>query len=187
MEAKICSALKFNFNYDTPYKYIDKFLRASFATKDGKTANVSIRKMMEHMVLYLVDLSLLEYKFVKVKPSLVTAAAVYLARATLGIREVPVINNLDPLKDPNMTVTDDLKWKRVPMGFWTRTLEHYTGYDEWDLEKSVKMLRRLHENAESNHLKSIYSKFKSDQFGKIAFKTVLNESDLNLDILYCCK
>lgn len=170
-EANICSALKFNFNYGTPFKYIDMFLRVSFASRNGREPNVARKKMVERMVSYFVDLSLLEYKFVAMKPSLVAAAALYLARATLGIREAPIVIHSPTFLESNVTLFNSI-------GYWTKTLEHYTGYDKWDLEEAVKMLRRLHENAENNHLKSIYNKYKSDAYGNVALKTVLNEEDL---------
>ena len=178
-EAKICSALKFNLNFTTAYEYVDLFLRASFASS-GRVSNVALKEMVEKMIFYFLDLSLLEYKFVGVKPSLVAAAALYLTRATLGIREATrEVQKQDssPLFNPVKVMFGD-SFLRSSKGFWSKTLQHYTGYDIWDLEKSVKMLRRLHENAETNNLKSVYAKFKSEKMGQIAFKTVLNEDDL---------
>jgi hypothetical protein len=169
-EAKICSVLKFNFNFTTPYEYVDRYLRASFASPRGRVTNASLWTMMERMVSYFLDLSLLEYKFVKVKPCLVAAAAVYLTRATLGVREGEW--NASP---PSLFGES---FQRSCRGFWTKTLEYYTGYDMWDLEESVKLLRRLHEKAESNHLRSVYAKFKAEEFGGVALKTVLNEEGL---------
>lgn len=169
-EAKICSVLKFNFNFTTPYEYVDRYLRASFASPLGRATNTALKQMMERMVFYFLDLSLLDYKFVLVKPCLVAAAAVYLARATLGIREGAW--NTSP---PSLFGES---FERSSQGFWTKTLEYYTGYDKWDLEEHVKSLRRLHEKAENSHLKSVYSKFKSEEFGGVALKTVLNEEGL---------
>ncbi|KAL7518108.1 hypothetical protein ACHAWX_002966 [Stephanocyclus meneghinianus] len=169
-EAKICSVLKFNFNFTTPYEYVDRYLRASFASPLGRATNTALKQMMERMVFYFLDLSLLDYKFVLVKPCLVAAAAVYLARATLGIREGTW--NTSP---PSLFGES---FERSSQGFWTKTLEYYTGYDKWDLEEHVKSLRRLHEKAENSHLKSVYSKFKSEEFGGVALKTVLNEEVL---------
>lgn len=174
-EASICSSLKFNFNYGTPYKYIDRFLRVSSATYSGR-GNMDQKKTMERLVLYLIDLSLVDYKFVGVKPSLITAAAVYLARATLGIREVPYPTISTPL-DSNSIIRRSSDPTAV--GFWSKTLQHYTGYDKWDLENAVKMLRRLHENAENSNLKSVFVKYKAESYGKIVLKTVLNEDDLD--------
>ena len=174
-EASICSSLKFNFNYGTPYKYIDRFLRVSSATYSGR-GNMDQKKTMERLVLYLIDLSLVDYKFVGVKPSLITAAAVYLARATLGIREVPSPTISTPL-DSNSIIRRSSDPTAV--GFWSKTLQHYTGYDKWDLENAVKMLRRLHENAENSNLKSVFVKYKAESYGKIVLKTVLNEDDLD--------
>lgn len=173
-EAEISSALKFNFNYQTPYTYVDQFLRASVVTPNGKMMNQ--KKMTERLILYFLDLSLLDYKFVGMKPSLVTAAAVYLARATLGIRETET-PTLSPFTGAHAAFYSEYT-QHNSTGYWTKTLEYYTGYDKWDIEEAVKMLRRLHENAESNHLKSVFAKFKSESFGKVALKTVLNEDDL---------
>ncbi|KAL3797374.1 hypothetical protein HJC23_010500 [Cyclotella cryptica] len=169
-EAKICSLLKFNFNFTTPYEYVDRYLRASFASPLGRVTNPALREKMERMVFYLLDLSLLEYKFVAVKPCRIAAAAVYLARATLGIRE--------PSWNPSPSSLFGESFQRSSRGFWTKTLEYYTGYDMWDLEESVKLLRRLQEKAEGHHLKSVFAKFVAEEFGSVALKTVLNEEGL---------
>jgi cyclin A len=157
-EAEICSALKFNFNYGTTYKYIDHFLRASFATPNGK-AKVQ-KKMMEWMVFYFLDLSLLDYKFVGIKPSLVAAAAVYLARATLGIREVPSVSATSSFIDPTAPMFQSIQ--RCSAGFWTKTLQHYTGYDKWDLEEPVKPRATISKvsirNSSPKHLERWHSK-----------------------------
>lgn len=184
-EAEVCDSLKFNFNFKTPYNYIERFLRASHASSEsslsshraamGRGVNNANNPLLERLVFYLCDLSMLEYKFVLLKPSLIAASAVYLARATLGIREpTPIFDNE---QDFGM-IGSSPSFLRVAKGYWSKTLEHYTGYDMWDLEDTVKTLLTLQESAESSRLKSIFSKHKSEKYMCVALKTVLNESDL---------
>ena len=125
----------------------------------GHTTN----DLLERLLYYLLDLSLLDYKrFVSTSPSLLTASAVYLSRATLGISEVPI---------------GDRSCARKM--FWSKTLEYYTSYAMKDLECTVKDLRMLHEEAEGNEFRNVYKKHTgSSQRGSIAHRIVLNESDL---------
>lgn len=181
MEATICNALKFNLNFVTPYQYVDRFLRASYASSESSTllsstmngavsgANNATNVLMKKLVFYLLDLAVLEYKLVSKKPSLVAAAAVYLARATLGVRE-------PPSKPFQSSYSPALQ--RALNGFWSKTLEYYTGYDIWDLEECVRLLHRLQENAEDSHLTSIFSKHKGIKCKRVALKTVVNEEEL---------
>lgn len=201
MEAKICNALKFNFNYVTPYQFVHRFLRASHVSSRCSTsasllpgdelgmihngANNEINVLLKKLVLYLLDLAVLEYELVKNKPSLTTAAAVYLARATLGIREsstfasapssplfeVPT-NTTDNSNDTFNSIHDS---SRKSKGYWSKTLEYYTGYDVKDLEESVHLLHRLQENAEDGW---VFNKHKGNKCKRVATKTVLREDEL---------
>ena len=146
----------------------------------GSGVNNANKELLDRLVFYLLDLSTLEYKFVYVKPSLVAASAMYLARATLGIREPnpPLIDNSEDFLHGGMGVASSPSFRRAAQGFWSKTLEYYTGYDMWDLEETVLILRRLQEGAESSHLKSIFNKHKSVKYMRVALKTVLNESEL---------
>lgn len=129
----------------------------------GHTTN----DLLERLLYYLLDLSLLDYKrFVSTSPSLLTASAVYLSRATLGISEVPI---------------GDRSCARKM--FWSKTLEYYTSYAMKDLECTVKDLCMLHEEAEGNEFRNVYKKHTgSSQRGSIAHRIVLNESDLGFKI-----
>ena len=88
METRITGALKFNLNIRTPYHYVDRFLRASYASSECSTlgshdesvamcggANNATNALMKRMVHYLLDLSILEYELALKKPSLVAASA----------------------------------------------------------------------------------------------------------------
>lgn len=179
MEARVCRALKFNLNFCTPVQYVDRFLRASYVTSEGNVASAGVASgrqgmsmavmascannprnvLMNKLVHYLLDLAVLEYKLVAKKPSLVCAAAVYLARATLGV--------CDPASDP------------MSLGrYWSKTLEYYTGYDQWDLEESVRLLYRLQDNAEESNLSCVFKKHKGVKTKRVAMKTVVNEEEL---------
>ncbi|KAL7527080.1 hypothetical protein ACHAXR_001786, partial [Thalassiosira sp. AJA248-18] len=171
MEARVCNALKFNLNFRTPYHYVDRFLRASHVSCESfsaggssyasfslsSSANNPQNVLLKKLVFYLLDLAVLEYKLVSKQPSLVTAAAVYLARATLGIREpVPTTSSHHPncnnararLFGNTSPPPPSLELCALKGTFWSKTLEYYTGYDIWDVEECVRLLHRLHENAE---------------------------------------
>lgn len=109
MEAKVCDLLQFHLQSSTPYQFIDRFLRGSDATA-GLLSPSPRNPIQEQMVLYLTELSLMKSELMETPCCLITAAAVYLARVTLGIRDV----------DGNI---------------WSKTLKYYTGYSVRDLGK----------------------------------------------------
>ena len=210
MEAKVCNELKFNFNYATPYQFVHRFLRASYvssrsstSSSDGGNTNDAAMRyygviqngmhsetnvLMKLLVFYLLDLAVLEYKLVKKKSSLVTAAAVYLARATLGIREFTISSltsssplfQISPDNCGNHHGNINSIHGNLPKtkSYWSRTLEYYTGYEMKDLEDSVRLLHRLQRNAENCHLVGIFNKHMGNKCKRVAMKTVLNEDDL---------
>ena len=115
MEAKICDLLEFHLQSPTPYQFIDRFLRASDTTAGLHTPSPR-NPIKEQMVLYLTELSLMKSEFIETTCCLVAAAAVYLARVTLGIQDI------------------DGK-------IWNKTLEYYTGYSVRDLGKLFVLCR----------------------------------------------
>lgn len=190
MEARVCDALKFDLSLRTPYHYVDRFLRASRASSESSAPTPAVSALNRaddaasnvlprRLVHYLLDLATLEYRLVSKKPALVAAAAVYLARATLGVRE-------EPPSPPPASVTgggghqpSSSSFRRGALsGHWSRTLEHYTGYDVWDLEEVVRLLHRLQECAEERTPASVYNKHKANKRGRVALRTVLREEDL---------
>jgi hypothetical protein len=90
-------------------------------------------------------------------------SAVYLARATLGIRDAS-----EPADE-------------FGSGFFSKTLKFYSGYGAVDLMETVMELHKLHEKAQDAVLKSVFDKFKSEKFGLVSLKIpvvkeVLSES-----------
>jgi hypothetical protein len=108
--------------------------------------------------MYLLELGRLPYDPVTQKPSLLAAAAVYLARVTLGVQSSDV--SVDPL------------------GRWTRTLEYYTGYSHEELKETVLAIHSYHLAAEESQLKSVFTKYKSKKHNRVALKTVPRVEDI---------
>jgi len=107
-------------------------------------------KTLEYLISYLLELALLQYELVSERCSLIAASAVYLARVTLGL------------------------------GYWTKTLEYYTGYTLRDMKKIVKCLHKAANSAEDNACQSIFVKYKHSKYGRVALRTVPREVDLKL-------
>jgi len=177
-EAAVCKALKFDLSFVTPVEYLDRFLRASHVSSMNSTTSSSMivgmnnptNSLMEKLVRYLLDLSTLEYKLVMKKPSLVTAAAIYLARVQLGIRDVS-----EPLFEVPSRTTSSVSNKST---IWSKTLEYYTGYDTWHLEDTVKLLHDLWANASTSEYPSMFDRHSSSGCKKVALRTVVNKDDL---------
>lgn len=148
MELSICTALTFRLSQVTPYHYVEEFLRASCACGDP-SCSAPENPVLKNMVLYLLELSMLPHELAHVNASLKAAAAVYMARVTLGIRD-----------------------------YWTKTLEYYTGWDLANLEETVLTIHRYHRDSEESSLKSVHVKFRSDKYNNVSLKTVPLESDL---------
>eukprot|EP00826_Nyctotherus_ovalis_P056505 TRINITY_DN7642_c0_g1_i6.p1 TRINITY_DN7642_c0_g1~~TRINITY_DN7642_c0_g1_i6.p1 ORF type:complete len:229 (-),score=40.20 TRINITY_DN7642_c0_g1_i6:92-778(-) len=68
MEQQILKMLNFSLNVTSPYRFLKCF---NYKINPGAKAY--------NMALYLIELSLMEYKFLKYKPSLCAASALYLA------------------------------------------------------------------------------------------------------------
>ena len=157
MERRICKALNFACWHHTPLLFSYEFMRASHECPYTSCHNKS-SALFNHMVMYMLELGRLPYSPVTRKPSLLAAAAVYLARANLGIRS-------------NDTTLD-------PLGRWTRTLEYYSGYSKMDLKETVLAIHHYHLAAEESTLKSVFTKYKAKRYLKVALKTVPNVEDI---------
>jgi len=176
IEIEICTLLAFNLQIVTPHHFANIFLRASYVSgngldrpicsmgcpteEDGSPLNRN--SGMGYLVDYLMEIALMNHEFLQLEPSRVAAAAVYLARATLGIRDAGESDEFST-------------------GFFSTTLKFYSGYDAADLKETVMELHKLHEKAQDAVLKSVYDKFKTEKFGLVALKIpivkdVLSES-----------
>lgn len=115
------------------------------------------------MTLYLLELSRSSYLLSSVQPSLLSAASVYLARATLGLRA----------KQPAAVDRH---------GIWTKTLEYYTGYSVEDLTQTVLQIHRLQLGAEKSDYGVIpaFTKYKKPDKFSVSLKTVPLVEDLGV-------
>ncbi|RCI11472.1 hypothetical protein L249_7313, partial [Ophiocordyceps polyrhachis-furcata BCC 54312] len=105
-EAEILSAERFvlsTLNYDLSYPNPMNFLR-----RVSKADNYDIQSRT--IGKYLVEISLLDHRFMAYRPSHCAAAAMYLARLMLD------------------------------RGEWDETLEHYSGYTEEEIEPAVELM-----------------------------------------------
>ena len=176
MEKKICLALHFNLNIVTAHHYVPRFLRASYVSShryshhnDSITKHATIPppcsfkwndNEMRFMMDYLLEIAMVEFKFVPIRPSLVAAGAVYLARATFNIRD---FSNHD---------TDNYEDR---FGyFFSPALEHYTGYNVRELVHVVMLLHtalRVSKNA-------VYDKYSKQQYQRVALNVPVDRNQL---------
>lgn len=131
----------------TPIHFLDLHERASRAsTADHSLYDVKRSKpVFHHMFQYLLQLGRPNYQLRLEKPSLVAAAACFLARATLGLRS-------------------------EEGSIWTPTLEYYTGYSQEELAPPVVLL--LCNFMEAEHLnKPLFTIYKSTERCRVSLKT----------------
>ena len=115
LEFRVFRQLGFSVHCLTPLHYLNAYLRASRACP-CRTCEYD-HPALRHMVMYLLCLARLPSSLMDERPSLVVAAALYLARATLGI--------------------EDCQTPAYPYKYWSRTLQYYTKYFVSDLRRSV--------------------------------------------------
>lgn len=84
IEDKVCQVLEFRVQRVSPVQFLNHFLKASYACTSGSFCSFD-HPVLRNMTMYILELSRLSYDLVAKKPSLVAAASLYLARATLGM------------------------------------------------------------------------------------------------------
>lgn len=160
LEAKICSALSFRLHRVTPFHYVHIYLLASEHGQDP-----TLSGPLPSMTLYLLELSRYSFRLSDQPASLIAAACVYLARATLGIQEA--------------SHTDDGR-------YWTKTLEYYTGYNMGDLKVIVLCLHSLQISAESSSIgvAPAYGNYRTEAQFRVSSKTVRRVEDLGFSTCF---
>jgi cyclin A len=123
MERTVLDALEFELTQPTIKTFLRRALRA--AETDAK---------VEFLANYLCELSLLEYEMLRFAPSVVAAASVYLALATLSHTA------------------------------WSATLTHYTALESGELAACVDALRRCHGDAQKSTLSAVREKYAQVKF-----------------------
>ncbi|KAI5332553.1 hypothetical protein L3X38_022682 [Prunus dulcis] len=131
MEKLMLKKLKFRLNAPTPYVFMLRFLKA--AQSEPK---------LEHLAFYLIELCLVEYEASRFKPSLLCAAALYVARCTLQITPA-----------------------------WTPLLCKHARYDVSQIRDSAEMILKVQKVARVGRLKVTYEKYmRPDLSGVAAIK-----------------
>ena len=200
MERRVCNALNFSFfEAPTPHQFLFEYMRASLAgfTSNLREDNLPIgnnirckldtttasdtgilyatESVFRDMVHYLLELGRLPYGPTGRNPSLLAAAAVYLARVTLGIPRALI--NADHSTTSALSNTSQSEWI-LDSYYWTPTLKHYTGYTRKHLKETVMEIHEYHKAAESSALKAVFTKYKSKKYHRVALKTVVRVEDL---------
>ncbi|XP_034211895.1 putative cyclin-B3-1 isoform X4 [Prunus dulcis] len=131
MEKLMLKKLKFRLNAPTPYVFMLRFLKA--AQSEPK---------LEHLAFYLIELCLVEYEASRFKPSLLCAAALYVARCTLQITAA-----------------------------WTPLLCKHARYDVSQIRDCAEMILKVQKVARVGRLKVTYEKYmRPDLSGVAAIK-----------------
>lgn len=128
MERMILSTLNFELGKPLTQHFLRRFSKAGGA--DSTTHTIA---------KYLLELALYEYSMVHCKPSLIAAAALYVAGSVTEVVE------------------------------WDKTVETYSGYKLTDLEVVATKLAEIAASAETNrYLKGTYKKYSGDKFQRVS-------------------
>ncbi|KAK8496881.1 hypothetical protein V6N12_072493 [Hibiscus sabdariffa] len=125
METQVLKCFGFQIYSPTAKTFLRRFLRAAQASYKSPSIE------MESLANYLAELTLIEYDFLNLAPSMVAASAVFLARWTLDQSSHP----------------------------WNSTLEHYTAYKASHLRTTVAALQDLQLNTKRCPLTAIRIKY----------------------------
>lgn len=134
MEINVLNRLQYDLTTPTTKTFLRRFIRAAQASCKVSSLH------LEFMGNYLAELTLVEYDFLKYLPSLIAAAAVFLARMTL-----------DPMVHP-----------------WNSTLQHYTGYKVSDMRDCICAIHDLQLNRKGCTLAAIRDKYNQPKFKCVA-------------------
>ncbi|KAK9282256.1 hypothetical protein L1049_005170 [Liquidambar formosana] len=134
LESRVLNYLRFQIFAPTSKTFLRRFLRAAQASYKSPSLE------LEYLANYLAELTLINYGFLSLLPSVIAASAVFLARWTLDQSGHP----------------------------WNPTLEHYTSYKASDLKTTVLALQDLQLNIEGCPLTAIRSKYRQQKFKSVA-------------------
>jgi hypothetical protein len=126
LEFRVFRQLGFSLQCLTPLHYLNAYLRASRACP-CRSCEYD-HPVLRQMAMYLLCLARLPSGLMDERPSLVVAAALYLARATLGIQ--------------------DSQTPAYARKYWSQTLQYYTGYSVSGLCQSVLLIYNYQLQAE---------------------------------------
>ncbi len=133
MEQQILSVLDFNLRFPSSYRFLQNFVR-----------HLGCKQRTQYLAQYLIELSLVDCKMAKYKPSTIAAAALYFS---------------------NRMLNKDKCWNSR-MAKWTR-------HTDFDLKVVVKEMMILMQLAEKSTMKAVRTKYSGLKFlevSKISFK-----------------
>jgi len=128
MEQTILNTLNFNITHPSSLHFLRRYSKAGGSDYTLHT-----------ICKYLIELVLIDVKFLKYPPSLLAAASVYLGRAMTG-------------KSP----------------LWTSTLHHYSTYADNVVRDCALEMNELLKKSQSSSLKAIRKKYSLPKFGQVA-------------------
>jgi cyclin B len=128
MEQTILNTLNFNITHPSALHFLRRYSKAGGSDYTLHT-----------VCKYLIELVLIDVKFLKYLPSQLAAASVYLGRAITG---------------------------KTPL--WTSTLHHYSTYSESNVRECALEMNELLKKSHSSSLKAIRKKYSSPKFGQVA-------------------
>mmetsp|Transcript_13505 Transcript_13505/g.49130 ORF Transcript_13505/g.49130 Transcript_13505/m.49130 type:complete len:414 (+) Transcript_13505:248-1489(+) len=137
MEKVMLNVLHFNLTIPTQYAFLCRYFKAAGADKQTEVC-----------ALFLLELCMPDYGMLAFSPSLVAAAALYVAQLTL--------RKVQP---------------------WTGALEFHTGYSEDNLKQCAQHICSIQSKASSASLMAAYKKYSTPKFLEVAKLTpVLNQA-----------
>lgn len=144
MELLIMKTLDYSFGRPLPLHFLRRYSKAGKALPIHHT-----------MAKYFLEQSLVHYEMCHYPPSLIAAAAIYLAFVILG-------NN------------EEGESKSV----WTKTLEHYSTYTKQDVLPVVKEIAAIITNADKSKYQAVRKKYVNAKFMKISVRPELKSATI---------
>lgn len=144
MELLIMKTLDYSFGRPLPLHFLRRYSKAGKALPIHHT-----------MAKYFLEQSLVHYEMCHYPPSLIAAAAIYLAFVILGNNE----------EGENKSV-------------WTKTLEHYSTYTKQDVLPVVKEIASIITNADKSKYQAVRKKYVNAKFMKISVRPELKSATI---------
>ncbi|KAF7398443.1 G2/mitotic-specific cyclin-B [Vespula maculifrons] len=139
MELLILRTLDFSFGRPLPLHFLRRYSKAGKALPIHHT-----------MAKYFLEQSLVHYEMCHYSPSLIAAAAIYLAFVILGNNE----------ESENKSI-------------WTNTLEYYSNYTKEDILPIVKNIAIIITNADKSKYQAVRKKYVNAKYMKISIRPEL--------------
>ncbi|EOA20684.1 hypothetical protein CARUB_v10000996mg [Capsella rubella] len=134
MEIQVLNLVHFKLSIPTTKTFLRRFIKAAQSSYKAPLTE------LEFLANYLAELTLMEYTFLRFRPSLTAASAVFLARWTLDQTDHP----------------------------WNPTLQHYTRYEVAELRSTVLAIEDLQLNTSGCTLTATREKYNQPKFKSVA-------------------